>query len=142
MLRRLPDPGQEGSPTPVATGTRWVLWALTAVDAMVAVWMIVMGDRLGSGSLLTSIITLGGHPRVVLALALVGFVLLAATAPLTRGFAVAAPWHLVVIPIAGVVSVVALAGLLSVGGLAIVTILVVVLLFGGRPTRIDVRRRL
>jgi hypothetical protein len=144
MLRKIPDPDQtdpRGDRRDLGTGARWTLWALTAADIMVVVWMTVMGEWLDSASPVTSVITLGGHHRVVFGIALAGFLLLAALAPLTQGFASASPWQLVLLPLAGVTSVVALAGLLSVGGLAVITILLIAHLFGAPPTRIDVRRR-
>ncbi len=142
MLRKFPGGDQANARIVLSTGTRWLLWTTAAVDVMVAVWMAVVGDRLDPASPITRVITLGGHPLIVLGLALVGFALLAVLAPLTRGFAVATPWQLAVIPVAGLASVVALAGLLSVGGLAVGALLLIALLFGGRPpTRIDVRQR-
>jgi hypothetical protein len=141
MLRKTPDPDQEDPRHPLGAGARWTLWTLTAADVMAAVWMIVMGDWLDSASPLTSVITLGGQHRIVLSIALVGFVLLATLAPLTQGFASANSWQLVLIPVAGVTSVVALAGLLSVAGLVVTAILLIALLLGGRPTRINVNHR-
>jgi hypothetical protein len=142
VLHRLPDPTLHAA-TVLPASTRWTLWGVTTVDVMVVVWMIVAGQWLDSASLLTSVITLGGHHELVLGLALVGFTLLAGLAPLTRGFAVASRFQLAVIPVAGVVSVVALAGLLSVFGLAAVVLVVLLaVLLGGRPrARIDVRHR-
>ena len=133
MLHRLPDPTPHAA-TVLPASTRWTLWGVTTVDVMVVVWMIVAGQWLDSASLLTSVITLGGHHELVLGLALVGFTLLAGLAPLTRGFAVASRFQLAVIPVAGVVSVVALAGLLSVFGLsAVVLVVLLAVLLGGRP---------
>ena len=62
-------------------------------------------------------ITLGGHHVVVLWLAVLGFVILAVLAPLTGGFAELNRIHLVVLSVAGIVSVVALAGVVSVAAL-------------------------
>jgi hypothetical protein len=127
-------------------GQRWAAWTIIMLDAMLAVWMVVAGPWLDSASLITSIITFGGHHRVVLGLALFGFTLLAVLAPLTRGFTVAGPVPLAVIPVAGVVSAAALAGLFSIvlpvgAAFALLT----AMLLGRRPdTRIefsDRRRR-
>jgi hypothetical protein len=98
------------------------------LDAMVLVWMIAMGEWLDSTSRLTSVITLGGHHRIVLGIALAGFLLLAVLAAVTRGFAVASNLQYMVIAVAGVLSVVALAGVISVIVLVVGAILLAALL--------------
>ena len=62
-----------------------VLWALVALDVMVAAWMLAGGEWLDSRM---SVVTLGGHHLVVLWLAVSGFALLAGMALLTGGFTV------------------------------------------------------
>ena len=96
------------SPSPRTTlsaaARRW-LWAVIGLDAMCIAWMISMGDWLDRTSQLTAVITLGGHHRIVLVLAAIGFVLCAALAPLTHGFTeVASESHRWPSRLAGVVS--------------------------------------
>jgi hypothetical protein len=110
VLRKLAEP----SVHPLPARTQRMLWALTTTDIMAVAWMLAAGDWLDHASRLSSVITLGGHHRVVLALALVGFALLAALAPVTRGFSTANRMQLAGIVVAGTISLVALAGVLSV----------------------------
>jgi hypothetical protein len=108
--------------------TRRGLWILATVDVMAAVWMITAGEWFSTASTLTSVITLGGHPWVVLTLAGTGFLLLAAMAPMTGGFVEVSRAHAVTIAIAGAVSAAALAGVASVVGLIVGTVLLAWLL--------------
>jgi hypothetical protein len=85
-----------------------VLWALVALDVMVAAWMLAGGEWLDSTM---PVVTLGGHHLVVLWLAVSGFALLAGTALLTT-----------------LVSVVALAGALSVLLLLVLAVFLLALL--------------
>jgi hypothetical protein len=126
---------------PVPVGTRCVLWAVAGLDVMAVVWMLRMGDWLDTANPVLSIVTLGGHHWVVFGLALAGFLLLAALAPATHGFVRASWLQRILLPIAGLVSVVALAGLLSVVAVVVGVVLVTAVLLGARPTRIDVFRR-
>jgi hypothetical protein len=126
---------------PLPPGTKRWLWALALLDVMVAIWMTVMGDWLDSASPVTSVMTLGGHHRVVFGLAVAGFALIACMAPLTGGFSTASRMQLAVIPFAGVISLVALAGVLSVAILAMAAFVAVAVLFRRPPIRIDGARR-
>ena len=109
---------------------RW-LWIVAVLDMMAVAWMIAAGDWLDQKtSGFAEVITLGGHHRLVLILAAVGFVMLAGLAVLTDGFTSASRLEIGLITIACAISVVALAGALS----AILLLVVAALLlgFGGR----------
>ena len=116
MFRRVPEPV---SPSPRA---KRVLWALATLDVMAAVWMLTAGEWLDHRS---AVMTLGGHHLVVFWLAVLAFAILAVVAPLTGGFATVGWIALAALSIAGVVSVVALAGMLSVVGLVVGVVLLV-----------------
>lgn len=112
------------------------------LDAMTLVWMVAVGDWLESASLITSVITLGGHHEIVLGIALAGFVLLAGLALITRGFAVASAPQDTAMAVAGILSVAALAGIISVVGLVVGTILLVALVFRSVAScRITIKHR-
>lgn len=106
-----------------------MLWLVCLLDAMTLVWMVALGDWLDSALLITSVTTFGGRHEIVLAIALVGFLLLAGLAPVTRGFAVASHAQYAAMAVAGVLSVVALAGVISIIGLVVGAILLTAHLF-------------
>jgi hypothetical protein len=110
---------------PIPGRSQVVLWALVALDVMVAAWMLAGGEWLDSTM---PVVTLGGHHLVVLWLAVSGFALLAGTALLTGGFAVARRWHLLLVVLSTLVSVVALAGALSVLLLLVLAVFLLALL--------------
>jgi hypothetical protein len=119
---------------PISGRYQLVLWALVALDVMVVAWMLAAGEWLDSRM---SVVTLGGHHLVVMWLAVSGFALLAGMALLTGGFAVARRWHLLVVVLSALVSVVALAGVLSVLLLVVLAVFLLALLgaaFIGRGT--------
>jgi hypothetical protein len=89
------------------------LWIVAMLDMIGVAWMIAAGDWFDKTSKLTSVITLGGHHKLVLAMALLGFVMLAVLALLTDGFTAANRFHIALIVTACVISVIALAGALS-----------------------------
>jgi len=89
------------------------LWALMGFDVMELTWMKVFGDWFDTFSSVTSVATLGGHHQVVMALAAVGFVILAGLSVPTSGFTTASRRQTVVIAVGCVLSVVALAGFIS-----------------------------
>lgn len=122
MLRKLTRPGI-GSPLPA--GTPRILWAVATCDMMAVAWMLAVGDWLDHTSRIGSVITLGGHHLVVLWLALASFAMLATLAPMTKGFTQTNRLHLTVISIAGAVSVGALAGVLSVVVLVVGSLLLI-----------------
>ena len=112
----------------MTAGTRWLLWAALAANAMAAAWMISAGEWLDHHSRVTAVLTLGGHHVVVLWLAGLAFGILAVLAPMTGGFVTATRVQSVLLSIAGVGSVVALAGVLSVATLAAGVVLLVAIL--------------
>ena len=139
MLRKAANPDDRA---PVPSVTRAVLWTLCTLDVMVLVWMTTVGEWLDSASRVTSVMTLGGHHRIVLGIALAGFLLLAGLAPVTQGFTAASRRQSGAVAVAGLLSGVALAGVLSVFGLVVGTVLLAALLFRTTaPTRIDLTRR-
>jgi hypothetical protein len=113
---------------PVPPRSRRGLWALAVLDAMTATWMLTVGDWFDTTSRLTAVLTLGGHHVVVLVASLAGFVMLAAIATATGGFAETSPVERVLIGVAGAVSVIALAGVLSIVALVAAVVLILVLL--------------
>jgi hypothetical protein len=119
---------------PIEGRYQLVLWALAALDVMVVAWMLAAGEWLDATM---SVVTLGGHHLVVLWLAVSGFALLAAMALLTGGFTVARRWHLFLVVLSALVSVVALAGVLSVLLLLVLAVFLLALLgaaFLGKAT--------
>jgi hypothetical protein len=94
------------------TGRR--LWTVALLDMVAVAWMLTFGTWFDETSRLTAVVTLGGHHRVVLIMAAVGFVMLAGLALLTDGFTSAGRLQRALIIIACAVSVIALAGALSV----------------------------
>jgi hypothetical protein len=90
------------------------LWIVATLDMVAVTWMLAVGHWFDKTSWLTAVITLGGHHRFVLIMALVGFTMLAGLAVLTRAFSSANRLELTLILIACVISIVALAGVLSV----------------------------
>lgn len=133
--------GSGANVQPVPVGTRCLLWAVAGLDVMAVVWMLRTGEWLDTANPVLSILTLGGHHWVVFGLALAGFLLLAALAPITHGFVRTNKLQRILLPIAGLVSVIASAGLLSVIAVGMGALVVVAVLLGARPTRIDVFRR-
>ena len=99
------------------------LWGLLVLNVMAACWMIAAGDWLDRAWAVSSVVTLAGHHEIVLVLAVVAFALLASVAPSTRGFTKANGVELGAIVIAGIVSAVALAGIISVATLVVGTVL-------------------
>lgn len=94
-------------------------------------WMIAIGNWLDDTSRLTAVITLGGHHWVVLIMALAGFLMLALAALLTGGFTSVGKLEITLITVACVISVVALAGALSL--LALLVAATLLLGFLARP---------
>jgi hypothetical protein len=89
------------------------LWIVAMLDMVMVAWMIAAGNWFDQTSKLTAVITLGGHHKLVMILALTGFGLLAALALLTDGFTSANRLEVALIIIACVISIVALAAALS-----------------------------
>jgi hypothetical protein len=91
---------------------RWI-WAAALADVMAVVWMYAAGEWFDA-HLVTSVITLGGHHRLVLWLAGVGFGTITVIAVATEGFASTGRVESTAICLACLASAVALAGFLSV----------------------------
>lgn len=90
------------------------LWWLALLDAVAVAWMFAAGgwvDRHG-GEL--TVVTLGGHHEAVIGLALVSFALLATIAVTSDGFVSMSGIELSGVTVAGLLTIVALAGLLAV----------------------------
>jgi hypothetical protein len=142
IARRLTKPAADNDTELSERARRW-WWTAIGTNVMAVIWMLRMGDWLDTAVPLLSMITFGGYHWVVFGLSATGLVLLVALAPLTHGFVRAGPVHRVLLPIAGVLSVAAVAGLLSVLALGACVVLVgtPLLWLMRKPTRIDVRRR-
>lgn len=119
------------APVMVVTRAAPWLWAAAVLDMVAVAWMIVAGTWLDHASPVTTVMTLGGHHRLVLVLALIAFVMLGGLAAVTRGFTAANRLHVALITVACTMSVVALAAALSVILLILTTALV--LGFVARP---------
>jgi hypothetical protein len=89
------------------------LWILMTADLATVVWMHAVGSWLDETSRLTATATLGGHHTVVMAFAGAGFAMLALLAVLTDGFTASNRRLALATSLACVISVVALAGVLT-----------------------------
>jgi hypothetical protein len=89
------------------------LWIVAMLDMITVAWMIAAGSWFDQTSKITAVITLGGHHRLVMIMALTGFATLAGLALLTDGFTSANKPELALIITACVISIVANAGALS-----------------------------
>ena len=125
---------------PVSATRRCLLWTVMVLDVATVVWMLVYGSWLDSASTLTSVVTLGGNHVLVVGLALVGFLLLAGLAPVTEGFGSANRREEVLLGAAGVISAVAMAGVLVLGVLLGLILLVVAVASGHAPAWVYVIR--
>jgi hypothetical protein len=134
VLRQAPQ--QQPTKTMLPARAARYLWAVVVLDMMAVAWMIAAGDWLDRQTAgFVEVITLGGHPLVVLILAAVGFGMLAGLAVLTEGFTAANRLEIALLVIACTISVVALAGALSA-----ILLLVVAALLLGFAGRLLVRR--
>jgi hypothetical protein len=128
MLRKVP------SSMTVPGRFQLVLWVLAVLDVMVVAWMLSAGDWLDRTA---PVVTLGGHHVIVLWLAVAGFVLLGVMAVLSGGFTVARRELVPFVVLSALVSVVALAGVLSAVLVVVLAVLLLTLLgaaFLGRGT--------
>jgi len=94
--------------------TRRKLWIVLAFDIVTVPWMLAFGSWFDETSKLTSVFTLGGHHKLVMIMAIVGFGLLAVLAILTDGFTATHMLHRALTIVACLISMTALAGALSV----------------------------
>jgi hypothetical protein len=114
---------------PLSERTQVRLCAVAILDMVAAAWGIAGLDRFDPTSALGSAITLGGHPRLILIMAVAGFAMLAGLAPLTRAFSRATELEFALLIVACVISAVALSGALSAILLfALASVLAVILL--------------
>lgn len=119
---------------PVPGRYQLALWVLAVLDVMVVAWMLSAGEWLDRTA---PVVTLGGHHLAVLWLAVAGFVLLGGMALLTGGFAVVGRNQMPFVVLSALVSVVALAGVLSALLFVVIAVLLLTLLgaaFLGRGT--------
>jgi hypothetical protein len=133
VLQKAP-PAKETAPVAIPGRAQLVLWALVVADVMAVAWMLSAGEWLDRNA---PVVTLGGHHAVVLWLAVAGFALLGVMALVTGGFAVANRVHVPFVVLSALVSVVALAGVLSALLFVVIAVLLVTLLgaaFLGRGT--------
>ena len=98
---------------PLSERAQLRLWAVAIFDMVGVAWGIAGLDRFDQTSTLGSAITLGGHLKLILIMAVAGFAILAGLAPLTRAFSRATELEFALLIIACVTSTVALAGALS-----------------------------
>jgi hypothetical protein len=114
---------------PVSEHTQVRLCGVAVLDMVAVAWGIAGLDRFDPTSTLGSAITLGGHPRLILIMAVAGFAMLAGLAPLTRAFSRATELEFALLIVACVISVVALAGTLpAILLFALASVLAVILL--------------
>jgi hypothetical protein len=128
MLRKMPPP------VPIPGRYQLLFWVLAALDVMVVAWMLSAGDWLDRT---LPVVTLGGHHLLVLWLAVAGFALLGGMALLTGGFAEASRGQAPFAVLSALLSVVALAGILSAVLFVVLAVLLLTLLgaaFVGRGT--------
>jgi hypothetical protein len=112
-----------GTRSELSPRARRLLWLVAALNVMAASWTATAGDWLDHQSRVSAVVTLGGHHLVVLWLAVLAFMILAAVAVCTGGFAAVNRVQRVALAVAGIVSVVALAGIVSVVGLVVGVVL-------------------
>jgi hypothetical protein len=110
---------------PIPGRYQLVLWALAALDVMVVAWMLAAGEWLDGRM---SVVTLGGHHLVVLWLAVSGLRAARGNGPADRWVRGRRRWHLLVVVLSALVSVVALAGVLSVLLLVVLAVFLLALL--------------
>ena len=82
-------------------------------DLAVVLWMQAVGPWLDRTSTVTAVATLGGHHTVIIALGGIGFAMLAGAAVSTAGFTAIGRGEGALVALACIVSVVALAGMVS-----------------------------
>lgn len=134
MLQKAPA---DGLALPIPGRDQVVLWALVVLDVMAVAWMLSAGDWLDYAWPVTAVVTLGGHHLVVLWLAIAGFASLGGMALLTGGFVVANRVQVPFVVLSALVSIVALAGVLSALLFVVIAVLLLTLLgaaFLGRGT--------
>jgi hypothetical protein len=109
VLQKAP-PGQGADPIAIPGRAQLALWGSAVMDVMAVAWMLSAGEWLDRSA---PVVTLGGHHLAVLWLAAAGFASLSGMALLTSGFAAASRWHVPLLVLCALMSIVALAGVLS-----------------------------
>jgi hypothetical protein len=132
VLVRVPDL-EPDSRAVLELRTKALLWVVVVLDAMTVVGMMAFGEWFDITSPVTAVITLGGYHLVTLGLAAAGFLLLAGLAVVTRGFTLVGRIESALLPVAAVLSVVAMAGTLLVTIVVVGGLLLLALFFGARP---------
>jgi lysylphosphatidylglycerol synthetase-like protein (DUF2156 family) len=89
------------------------IWLIAMLDCMTLIWMVTVGRWLDDQDNLLSIATLNGHHQIVVAVVAVGVVVLAALAPVTRGFSEGSDLEIGVLVVVCFACVVAMSGLLA-----------------------------
>jgi hypothetical protein len=112
----------------LSPGTRKWLWGVVIADMAAIAWMLAAGSWFDQTSKVTAVVSVGGHHRFVLIVAIVGFLMLVTAALKSDEFAATNRLDRILISLGRVASVIALAGALSV--IALVTALVLVAVVG------------
>jgi hypothetical protein len=118
------EPGEV--PQPLSEATRRKLWSLLALDIAAVPWVLVFGSWMDETSKLSQVLTLGGHHKLVMAMAIAGLVMLAGLAVRSDWFTATYLLDRALIIVACVISMAALAGALS----AILLLVALALLLG------------
>jgi hypothetical protein len=108
----------------LSPGTRKWLWGIAIADMAGIAWMLAAGSWFDQTSKVTAVVTIGGNHRLVLIMAILGFLMLVTAALKSDGFDATSRLDRILINLGRAVSVIALAGGLSV--IALVTALVLV----------------
>jgi hypothetical protein len=108
----------------LSPGTRKWLWGVVIADMAAIAWMLAAGSWFDQTSKVTAVVSVGGHHRFVLIMAILGFLMLVTVALKSDEFTATNRLDRILISLGRVASVIALAGALSV--IALVTALVLV----------------
>jgi hypothetical protein len=115
LVNRPPESSEQSDdPKPLSERTRKKLWMLLVLDIVAVPWMLTFGSWFDETSKLTSVATFGGHHGLVLALAILGFVMLTGLALSTDWFNETHGLDRALTVVASVISILAVAGVLSV----------------------------
>jgi len=90
------------------------LWNLVALDVMAISWMITAGEWFDGHGGPIRVVTLGGHHQLVLVLAAISLAVLSVLAVTTEGFTWFSGPEMAVLSVAGLTTLVAVAGFLSI----------------------------
>jgi hypothetical protein len=90
---------------PLPGGAPYLLWGLVVVDLVALLWMLALGDWTDRWLPFGRLLTLDGHPTLVIVLAAIGIGILVVLALLTQRFTAATPLENGALSLAGVLSV-------------------------------------